>query len=41
MHTYIIKTVFSSVNLYYVNLILRPATEPRKVEGKIFLLHNV
>ena len=32
---------FSPVNLSYVHLIIRPAKEPRRVEGKFFLLYNI
>lgn len=31
-----IKICFSPVSLFYVNLVVRPAKEPRKVEGKFF-----
>lgn len=38
MCTYaIIFVLFFPVNLIYVNLILTPATEPGRVEGKFFL----
>ena len=30
------KLTFSSVNLSYVNLIMRPAVEPRRKEGNFF-----
>lgn len=37
MYMYVIKTVFSPpVNVFYVNLIFRPAKEPKRIEGKIF-----
>lgn len=38
MHTYVIFKSFSPVNLPYVSLILGPATEPKKEEGKVFFL---
>lgn len=38
VHMYLIKIVlfFLPVNLFYANLILRPAQEPRKIDGKFF-----
>lgn len=36
--TYVIKPVFSPVNLPYVNLIIRSIKEPKLVEENIFLL---
>lgn len=37
VHTDVIKIVFPPpVNLLYVHLVLRPATEPRRVEVKFF-----
>ena len=33
-HTY--KICFSPVNLFYFNLIIRPAKDPRRKEGKVF-----
>lgn len=39
---YVIKIIFfSCINQSYVNLILRPVTEPRRVEGKKFFLPSI
>ena len=37
-HIYVIKSVFSPVNLPYVNLIIRSTKEPKLVEENVFLL---
>lgn len=35
------SSIFSLINLYSVTLIVRPATEPRSIEGRFLIPHNI